>query len=140
MDSVRDFQKEIHSLISDRNMTVQQWKDATRKSRNLLEIKDANVSKILYIKISNSEKGFWGLTKNQVDNLNVKTIKWYAIFLKKGFDLGYIFSDIDVNKRICDGTFELSRDGDYKINEASDCDSSKLFHGMDDLISKIGLS
>ena len=82
---------------------------------------------VLYTKISNSAPSFWGMTRNQINLLIKDKIRWYAVLLARDSYSGYIFTQEEVLSLIKDGTFELSGDGDYKVNENSDCSKASYF-------------
>ena len=137
MASITEFKNKLENLLVAKKLEVQLWKGSARRSTNLLEINTTPKPTVIYVKISNSNPGFWGLTKNQVDRLNSSKSIWYAVLLARSPERGYCFSSHDVNSKIRNGTFELSVDGDYKVNEGTDCDSSHSFDGISKLIDKI---
>jgi hypothetical protein len=79
---------------------------------------------------------FWGLTKNQLDRLNNSQVPWFVVLLKSK-DSGYFISSKIINTKIQDGTFELSKDGDHKVNEISDLTSNMAFRGVKNLLECI---
>ncbi len=106
-------------------------------SNHLLELSTPPYPTVLYVKISNNVPGFWGLTKNQVDQLEKTRVRWFAVFLHLGPNLGYITSGSQILNRVKSGEISLSNDGDYKFNENHDFDSAQKFHNIDELICKV---
>lgn len=137
MASIFEFKKAIERKFVQKHLKIEPWSGATRRSANVLEISTKPVHTVLYVKISNSNPGFWGLTRNQLDRLNSLKIRWYAVLVARSSNNGYVFSSEEVNSRIEDGTFELSSDGDHKINENTDCCQGQSFQGLSKLIALI---
>jgi hypothetical protein len=50
---------------------------------------------------------------------------------------GYVLSAGEINLRVEDGTFELSGDGDYKVNESSDLVERQAFHSIEELVVRV---
>jgi len=137
MSAVDEFRKSLPNNYDGDNFNIVQWSGTPRRSNNLLEINSKKKSSILYIKASNISPGFWGLTKNQIDRLNNSQIPWFVVLLLKRKDSGYVLSSKLVNAKIQDGTFELSKDGDHKVNEISDLNSDMAFRGIKNLLERI---
>jgi len=137
MASINEFRKAIEQQLALKRLTIEPWSRATRRSANLLQINTQPVPTVLYVKISNSSPAFWGLTRNQLDRLNSGNISWYAVLVARKSDTGYVFSSDEVNSRVAADIFELSTDGDHKINEKTDCDQGHVFHGLSELIARI---
>lgn len=71
--------------------------------------------RFLVIKISRSEKPFWGLTKSIIDFVN--ELDDYSLVLLTSPTAGWIFSKSQVNDHIESGAWALRKaDGNYKIN------------------------
>jgi len=102
---------------------------------------DSTVPKttVLYVKEFNvpGKVGFWGLTRNQIDRLEKAAPRWYAILLLRNVAAGYVLTSAQVLHRIADGSFELSRDGDFKVNEALDLKPAQAFRSLDVLLDQI---
>ncbi len=137
MTSVAEFKKALTSRLTERSLSVTLWRSGSRRSANLIEISTKPIPTVLYAKISNSDPGFWGLTKNQLDRLNNNQVRWFAVLLAASHTDGYLFSSYQINQRIKDGTFELSIDGDYKIHENTDCSARHAFRGLTNLVTRI---
>jgi hypothetical protein len=135
--TINDFRRAITEQLSEKNLKVELWRDATRRSPHLLEINTKPQPIILYVKVSNSKRGFWGLTKNHIDRLYNSQIQWFAVLLARSTDCGYIFTREEVKNRVDEGIFEFSRDGDYKINENTDCEPKQAFQQLNELFDKI---
>ncbi len=71
--------------------------------------------KFSIIKISRSEKPFWGVGKVFIDFLN-NTENYFLILLTSNRE-GWFFSKADINNNIKNGKWRLREtDGNYKIN------------------------
>ena len=137
MSSVDEFRKSLPDNYDGDNFNVEHWSGTPRRSNNLLEIRSKKKSSILYVKASNNSPGFWGLTKNQIDRLNNSQIPWFVVLILKSKDSGYVLSSKEVNTKIQDGTFELSNDGDHKVNEIQDLNSDMAYRGIKNLLERI---
>jgi hypothetical protein len=102
-----------------------------------LEIRTAPQSTVLYIKKSTSQPGFWGLTRNQIERLRASGVRWFAVFLTSHRPLGYLLTGGQVQERVRDGMFEISKDGDYKVNEHTDFVPAQHVGTLSDLVSRI---
>ena len=137
MSKVDEFRKLIPNEFDGQLLNIEKWSGSGRSSNNLLEIKSNSTSIILYVKEFNKLPGFWGLTKNQLDRIDKSQIRWFAVLLLRSNDRGYFINSNEVKKMILNGQFELSRDGDYKVNERTDLTSNMAFSGINDLLDKI---
>jgi len=137
MSTVDKFRKLLPHNFNDENLEIIQWPGTPRRSNNLLEINFKKNHTLLYVKESNRLPGFWGLTKNQLDRLNNSQLPWFAVLLLKSNDTGYVLSLNEVNTRIQDGTFELSKDGGHKVNKVSDLNSNMAFRGIKNLLNYV---
>jgi hypothetical protein len=135
--TITGFRKALSALALQRKLTISPWHGATHRSSNLLEIDTAPHPSVLYVKISNSTPGFWGLTKNQIDRLKANEHQWYVVLLARDMNSGYMFTKGEVVQRINEGKFELGRDGDYKVNENSDCDEEHVFQDIESVLNRI---
>ena len=137
MSKVDEFRKLIPNEFNGQSLDIVKWAGSGRSSNHLLEIKSNSTSTVLYVKEFNKLPGFWGLTKNQLDRIDKSQIRWFAILLLRSNDAGYFITSNEVKIMIQNGTFELSRDGDYKINERTDLNSNMGFSGIQDLLKNI---
>lgn len=137
MSRVFAFREELAKRLEERDLRLSDWPLGTRASGHLLEISTRPKPTILYVKESNTSPCFWGLTKNQLDRLNEASIRWLAVLLARSSEAGYVLSGGQVNARIQEGTFELSFDGDHKVNEGSDLVEAQAFRSLDDLIARV---
>lgn len=64
-------------------------------------------------------------------------MRWYSILLLRSPVAGYVLTATEVQDRIADGSFELSGDGDYKVNEDLDLKPDQRFHSLDELLDRI---
>jgi len=135
--SITDFRKALSALALKRKITISSWHGATRRSPNLLELNTEPHPSVLYVKISNSNPGFWGLTKNQIDRLKENKLDWFAVLLAGDVNNGYLFTKGEVIQGINNGKFELSNDGDYKVNENTDCEKTHGFKNLEEILNRI---
>lgn len=71
--------------------------------------------RFLIIKISRSEKPFWGVGKEYIDFLN--GLEDYSLVLLTSPTEGWVFSKAQINSHISSGRWALREaDGNYKIN------------------------
>lgn len=137
MSAVSEFRELIANDPTGKGLEISLWPGATRRSYHLLEINTKKKSTVLYVKESSSSPGFWGLTKNQLDQLGKAQVRWFAVLLLKSNDTGYVLPSNEVKSRVQDGTFELSKDGDHKVNERTDLNSNMAFRGIEDLLALV---
>ena len=72
--------------------------------------------KILIVKISRSEKPFFGVKKDYIDSLNDSKYDYFLILLVSGSE-GWLYSKTEINNNIKNGTWKLrEKDDNYKIN------------------------
>ena len=81
--------------------------------------------------------GFWGLTKNQIKRLDTSAPSWFVVLLLRSNSAGYVLTSAQVAKRIADGSFELSGDGDFKVNEGLDLQPAEAFGSIEELLGRI---
>lgn len=67
----------------------------------------------VYIKISNSTPGFWGLTKTRIDKLQKDALDYYVVLV--GLTSRTVLISYESDKLLSGKT--PVADGDYKINE-----------------------
>ena len=71
--------------------------------------------RLLVVKISHSDRPFWGLTKAIIDFIN--ELEDYSVVLLTSSTEGWVFSKSQVNGYIRSGRWALREaDGNYKIN------------------------
>lgn len=136
MSDVATFRKHLESHLMPHNLSVSVWAGGTRMSNHLLSISTKPSATVLYVKVSNSVPGFWGLTKNQVNHLSLSTVRWFCVFLHRSSSNGYLLTGDQVLARVEGGSLFLSKDGDYKVNERAGFLSSQRFENIDVLISR----
>ena len=119
-------------------MCCRNWVSEGRHSPNLLEITTAPKTTVLYVKEFNVPRkaGFWGLTRNQIDRIEMAAPRWFAVLLLRNFAAGYVLTSAQVRHHIADGSFELSGDGDFKVNETLDLNSAQAFGSVDELLDR----
>jgi hypothetical protein len=134
MNTVDEFRKLFPFVFNGEKIEITYWTGTPRHSKNLFQINIKKNDILLYVKESNRSPGFWGLTKHQIDRLNNSQVRWFAVLLFKKNDAGYVLSSKEIDCKIQDGSFELSDDGDYKVNERMDLNSSMVFRGIKNLL------
>jgi len=139
MGTVSEFHHRLAKLLEDRAISVRTWASGGRRSENLLEITTAPEKKVLYVKEFNvpGKPGFLGLTRNQIYRLDRAAPGWFAVLLFRSLEVGYVLTDAQVRQRIGDGLFELSGDGDFKVNEAQDFTPAEHFGSLGELLDRI---
>lgn len=136
MNPVPAFRAAITKHLATRNLSVSNWNGGTRKSDHLLDIGTAP-STILYVKSSANNPGFWGLTKNQLDQLSGLKARWFCVFLHQSSSSGYVLSGGQVQLHINDGSLKLAGDGDYKINERAEFVVPQRFDNLAALFARV---
>lgn len=93
----------------------------------------------MYVKEFNvtGRLGFWGLTQNHVARLEKAATKWFAVLLLRSVTSGYVLTGRQVRQRIADGSFELSSDGDFKVNEELDLNPAQRFQSLGGLLDRV---
>ncbi|MBS0182259.1 MAG: hypothetical protein JSS39_07625 [Nitrospira sp.] len=64
-------------------------------------------------------------------------MKWFTVLLLRSSTDGYVLPSSEVREHIDDGSFELSGDGDFKVNEDVDLKPHQRFHSLEDLFRRI---
>jgi len=137
MGLVNDFRLSLGKELSKKQLQVSAWQQDRSRSRNLLEINTEPLTTILYVKMSTSKRKFWGLTENQLKQLRMNEVRWFVVLLAGAVDQGFVFTEHEVEVRIQNRRFRLSGDGDYKINEGTDCTAEESFCGLTALLARI---
>ena len=137
MSMVSDFRENLVTLLTKNSVEVQKWPSATRVSHHMLELNTRPKRTVLYVKESNKDPGFWGLTRNQLEVLRESSTRWFVVLLLRNSTKGYLLSATQVEDRIDDGRFELSRDGDHKINEEPDLNIGQKFSSIQEFVDRI---
>jgi hypothetical protein len=137
MRVLTDFRKRLGLELGARAISIDVWPKG--RSPNLLELATSPKATVLYVKEFNVPKhaGFWGLTRNQIDRLQAAQIRWFAVLLMRSSVDGYLISGQQVIHRVNSGHFELSGDGDYKVNELTDLVEAQKVRGIQDLVDRI---
>jgi hypothetical protein len=139
MSTVPEFRKDLTDALRHRGISVGAWSSGGRYSRNLLQLSTKPKPTVLYVKEFNTPRrpGFWGLTRNQVDRLEKSSTRWFSVLLLRSIAAGYVLTGSQVRHRIDDGSFELSGDGDFKVNEDLDLKPAQRFESLDELLDRI---
>ena len=137
MSALAEFRQSLERLLTTRKISVTRWGHG--RSANLLELTTLPKPTVLYVKEFNVARhaGFGGLTKNQVERLVSAQVRWFAVLLMRSATSGYLISGQQVVHRVRSGLFELSHDGDYKVNEGTDLEDGQKIRSMQDLLARI---
>lgn len=137
MNIVSTFRKSLEAKLAPQDLKVSMWPGGTRISNHLLEVSTKPKPTVLYVKVSTSNPGFWGLTRNQLDRLTTARVRWFCVFLRQSAEVGYLLSGGQVLMKVNDGSLTLGEDGDYKINQRAEFVSSQRFESIDALVSRV---
>jgi hypothetical protein len=91
--------------------------------------------RLLIIKISRSQKPFWGVGKEVIDLL--EGLSNYNLVLLVPGNEGWVFSKAEVHSRISNHTWKPGADNDYKINPP--LPDANTFAGPKTFRKKLGL-
>ena len=136
MSALLEFRQQLERILDGRGISVSRW--SLGRSGNLLELTTLPRPTVLYVKEFNVEghAGFWGLTKNQVNKLIGAHVRWFAVLLLRSSTSGYLITGQQVVHRVRNGLFELSGDGDYKVNEGPDLDEGQRIRSLQELMAR----
>lgn len=139
MSTLPTFRKRLKEAAEGRGITVRTWSSGGRNSPNLIELSTTPNGTVFYVKEFNTagRPGFWGLTRNQVNRLEKANVRWFAVLLLRSSAAGYTLTAAEVRRLIADGSFELSRDGDYKVNEHLDLEPAQGFQSLAELLDRV---
>jgi hypothetical protein len=70
---------------------------------------------LLYIKISRTEKKFWGIGESIIDELNQQKQRWFVVLLSGKHADNYVLSDSYIEKE--KHNWSLGKDKEYKLTE-----------------------
>jgi len=91
---------------------------------------------VMIIKISRSERPFWGVGKKYIDFLNELGVNYFLVLLESNRS-GYIFKKRELNQKIERKDWGLGNDDNYKINPPS-LPEKNVFRSTNQFLSKIG--
>jgi len=139
MSALPLFCSALAKQLADRHVTVSAWNVGGRRSANLVQLRTSRKPTVLYVKEFNvpNKPGFWGLTRNQLTRLEAADVRWFAVLLLRSAGAGYVLTGTQVLNRISNGSFELSGDGDYKVNEDKDLAPAQFFDRVSQLIDRV---
>jgi hypothetical protein len=139
MSAAIEFRRHLTDPLNRRRLSVGRWSSGGRYSQNLLELSTSPKPTVLYVKEFNVPRrpGFWGLTQNHIKGLEKAGTRWFAVLLLMNVASGYVLTGGQVRHRIDDGTFKLSNDGDFKVNEGPDLKPAQRFQSLDELLDRI---
>jgi hypothetical protein len=139
MSKLSEFRANLTEILVDHGLRINTWASGGRRSANLLEITTAPETTVLYVKEFNvlNRPGFWGLTKNQIERLHTVAPNWFAVLLLRSSTTGYVLTRSQVANLISEGSFELSGDGDFKVNECQDLQSTDAFWSLKQILGRI---
>lgn len=64
-------------------------------------------------------------------------VRWFAVLLLRSSTNGYLLTSAEVRDHVNDGSFELSGDGDFKVNEDLDLNPAQRFQSLLQLVDRI---
>jgi hypothetical protein len=139
MSAISEFRRQLTEAAARRGLSVRTWSSGGRHSANLFELTTTPEPTVLYVKEFNvpNKPGFWGLTKNQIDRLESAAPHWFAVLLLRSFVAGYVLTAAEVRHRVADGSFELSDDCDFKVNETADLNRAQSFGSISQLLDRL---
>ncbi len=85
------------------------FKSIFRRSNYFVHKKGAMI-----IKISRTEKPWWGVGKKYIDLLNDLQVNFFLVLLESQRS-GYVFTKEELNRKIQSGDWRLASDDNYKI-------------------------
>ena len=109
------------------------WPLRGRQVPNVVRVRIADREVLLYVKVSSSPRGFWGLTANRIEQLNRSGL-WLAVLLHGKPTSGYYVRQAEALARISDGTLRLGADGDYKVNQVGNNLPGHPFESIEALV------
>lgn len=128
-----DFKHRLEQECKARDLQVCRWRGPHSTSRNILVVGTAPQDTLLYVKVRSESPGFWGLTANRISELRASGSSWYAVLLVGSSETGYVLPSSEVESGIGENHWTLSADGDYKINEGSNLNSTYRFTSFKEL-------
>lgn len=132
---LNNFISQLQQYGKIRGVSVQIWKDTSRKSRNIIEMRGA-INCLLYVKIRSEEPYRWGVTKNRIKELNNSGKKWCLILVYKSPNSGYFLTAYEVNNKYM-GIWPLGTDGDYKVATGTYLKYNIPFNSFSDFINSL---
>jgi hypothetical protein len=117
MGYVDEFLVTARDYLSHGSVQASPWSCTPRRSNHLVSLHGGPKETVLYVKESNTDPAFWGLTKNQIERLHEHDVRWFVVLLHRSSSSGYILTGGQIDARISNGVFTLSGDGDYKVNQ-----------------------
>ena len=127
-----EFGVALENALKLKGLTSKVWQDTWP---HLIEIDTQPRITVVYVKESNTTRGFWGLTKSHLDRLNKDDVRWFAILLRSP-KRGYLLSRSDISGLVDRGTVKLAGDGEYKVHEQN-LGIPLSFIGIPDLVGRM---
>ena len=109
--------------------SYQLFKSVFRRANYFLHVKG-----FMIIKISRSEKPFWGVGKVYIDFLNELDVDYFLVLLESEKS-GYVLKKQDINRMIQRKEWGLASDNNYKIN--SPLQERFLFRNVKQFLNQI---
>ncbi len=131
------FGKMLRSACAARGVSCGRWAGASPSSANILSVDTKPKETLLYIKFRSDPPGFWGLTANRISELDASGKPWYAVLIVGSPENGYVASQSDVLSRTSSGTWTLSADGDFKVNESRDLGGISRFPSLEAFLALV---
>ena len=112
-----EFSQALRARCRAQGFSVDRWTGAQPSSANILAVVTGTEEALLYVKCRGVPPGFWGITDNRIRELRSSGKSWHVVLLVGSPEEGYVVPSTEVLTRTSNGTWRLSGDGDYKINE-----------------------
>ena len=116
-------------------LNAQRLESNKYRGQSLYEIKSGVKTFYVYIKVSTTKEGFWGLTKNLIDKLNIEGKKYKVVLLKGDENTAYILSSNEIKLLV--PKLPLSRDGYYKLTETNPLLTSTIITSFEEIKSSL---
>jgi len=114
---------EFREALSERciasGFSSETWAEINFKKPNLIKV-NSPLPFILYVKVRGDVKGFWGVTKNRIDELENSGLPWCLVLLAGKPYSGFVLSKRQVMERVGLKRWTLGKDGDFKVNQKAD--------------------
>jgi hypothetical protein len=111
------------------------WPLALRRSKNVLEIRDRNLSTLVYVKDFSHEDGFWGLNEPQLNAIRQSRHGWHVVLLYGSSEDGFTLDSKQIEDAIAVNRWSVGGD-DYKLHTTDLPEGTRRFSQFHDLFSK----
>lgn len=110
------FVSEVRHAGLATHTSVERWTRSTHPSQSMVHLRSADTHSLAYIKLRQSQRGFWGLNPNQLRRLHDSRLPW-SVLLLHGLDgSGYFLTSALVSSALGD-LWKPGHDTEFKVNE-----------------------